>query len=355
MRLTDDCDVETSVQTTGTRGPFDGRCVVTVVVDTRELRAEDRREALYEAFASSTVPQKVSFGGEGAPLVAKIETWTLGPARVLQMNAPDLGLERTASQARSDTPELLAVAILLRGAGRIHFGEESFDAWPGQINLVDLAAPYTFSWRGSGSGWTFKVPYEQIRLDPPVARKASAQIRASPLYDLVADHIRRLSREIETLAGEPAGSEVATATLHLIRALVASVVDNGRAGQEACGEALWPLVLAYINAHLTEHDLSPARIAEANNISLRYLYKLFAGNDLRLGDWIIERRLEGARQELEGPGSRAVAMIARRWGFIDPAHFSGRFRHAFAMSPRECRNLARERELGVAPPGGASR
>jgi AraC-like DNA-binding protein len=320
---------------------------MTVVLDTRDLPVEDRREALYEAFTSSTVSQNVTFGGEDAPLLAKIEAWTLGPARVLQVNAPDLGLERTERQARSDMPELLAVAIVRRGLGRFRFGAASFEAPPGQINLIDMTAPYKFSWSASGGGWAFKVPYDQLRLDPPMARKAAARLRASPLYELVADHIGRLAREMDNVAGDPAGSGVAVATTQLIRALVASAVDDDRAAHEASGEALWPLVLTYIDAHLTERDLSPARIAAANNISLRYLYKLCARHDLRLGEWIIERRLRGARQELEGPGSRTVAAIACRWGFSGPAHFSGRFRHAFAMSPRECRNLARQRELGA--------
>jgi AraC-like DNA-binding protein len=149
------------------------------------------------------------------------------------------------------------------------------------------------------------------------------------------------------LANDPAGSGVAVATTELIRALIASAIDDDRGPQEACGEALWSLVLAYVDAHLTERDLSAARIAAAVNISPRYLYKLCARHDLRLREWIIERRLRGARRELEGPGSRTVASIARRWGFVDPAHFSGRFRHAFEMSPRECRNLARERGLSA--------
>src|ERR1700733_10678480 len=117
---------------------------MTVVLDTRALPVEDRREALYEAFSSSAVRQKVAFGGEGAPLVAKIEAWTLGPASVLQVNVPDLCLERTERQARSDLPELLAVAILLRGPGRFRFGTELVETFPVPINLVDLAARYQF-------------------------------------------------------------------------------------------------------------------------------------------------------------------------------------------------------------------
>jgi AraC-like DNA-binding protein len=175
-----------------------------------------------------------------------------------------------------------------------------------------------------------------------MVRQATAQLSASPLYEVGGDYIRHLLREIDPVASDPAGS-VAAATSEPIRAVVASATDDDREPQLACGEALWSLVLAYVDAHLTEHDLSAARIAAAVNISPRYLYKLCARHDLRLREWIIVGRLQGARRELEGPGSRTVATIARRWGFVDPAHFSGRFRHAFQMSPRECRNLARER------------
>jgi AraC-like DNA-binding protein len=31
-----------------------------------------------------------------------------------------------------------------------------------------------------------------------------------------------------------------------------------------------------------------------------------------------------------------VAVVAHRWGFTNPAHFSRVFRAAYGMSPREC-------------------
>jgi AraC-like DNA-binding protein len=132
------------------------------------------------------------------------------------------------------------------------------------------------------------------------------------------------------------------ASVQLVRALIASATGDDRTAGEARSGAVWPLIVAYVDAHLTEPDLSPARIARANNVSLRYLYKLCAQHDVRLSEWIIDRRLRGAHDELTGPGRRMVAEVARRWGFVDPAHFSQRFRHAFGMSPRECRTLARE-------------
>ena len=100
-----------------------------------------------------------------------------------------------------------------------------------------------------------------------------------------------------------------------------------------------PRVLAYIEEHLTDPDLAPARIAAANNISLRYLHKLCADSGFHVAEVIMRRRLEGARRDLAQPefAAHTVAAIARRWGFSDPAHFSKRFSGAYRMPPGEWR------------------
>jgi AraC-like DNA-binding protein len=103
-------------------------------------------------------------------------------------------------------------------------------------------------------------------------------------------------------------------------------------------------IRAYVRQHLRQPDLRPATIATAHNISLRHLYRLCAQAEFGLEQWIISQRLEGAREELALPSSRhrSIAMIARRWGFSDPTHFSHRFRAAFGVSPRDWRQIASE-------------
>ena len=86
----------------------------------------------------------------------------------------------------------------------------------------------------------------------------------------------------------------------MVRALIVSAVEDDCGARSAMTEALWPLIVAYVDAHLTEPDLSPARIARANNISLRYLYKLCARRGVRLGEWIMDRRLRGAARSCRG-------------------------------------------------------
>src|SRR5205823_5058184 len=106
-------------------------------------------------------------------------------------------------------------------------------------------------------------------------------------------------------------------------------------------------VRRYVLEHLTDPDLSPARIAHAHHISVRYLYKLWGQGELSLEQWIIGQRLERARSELARPeiGYRSIATIARICGFRDPSHFTRRFRAAYGMAPSEWRRVLVEQAV----------
>jgi AraC-like DNA-binding protein len=109
-------------------------------------------------------------------------------------------------------------------------------------------------------------------------------------------------------------------------------------------------ILAYMRRHLTEPDLSAARIAAANNVSVRYLYKILSGAGITLGEWMRGQRLAGCHRDLARPSLRSttVSSIASGWGFMDATHFSRVFRQAYGMSPREWRTRAAT-ELSAVP------
>jgi AraC-like DNA-binding protein len=102
-------------------------------------------------------------------------------------------------------------------------------------------------------------------------------------------------------------------------------------------------VRAHIDARLWDRDLTPAAVAEAQHISVRYLHKLFEGQGSTIGRWIQHRRLEEARRELARPGAGdvAVSAVAKRWGFANATHFSRSFRAAYGMSPSDWRSRTR--------------
>jgi AraC-like DNA-binding protein len=102
-------------------------------------------------------------------------------------------------------------------------------------------------------------------------------------------------------------------------------------------------VRAYVDTRLWDRSLTPATVAEAQHISVRYLHKLFEGQGSTIGRWIQHRRLEEARRELAAPESAGltVSAVARRWGFANATHFSRSFRAAYGMSPRDWRSRTR--------------
>jgi len=100
----------------------------------------------------------------------------------------------------------------------------------------------------------------------------------------------------------------------------------------------------YIEDHLGELDLTPDRIAAAQNISTRTLHRLFEREGMTLGAWIRTRRLENCRTELADPAhlGTSVSAIGARWGLWDAAHFSRLFKTTFGASPRAYRQTALE-------------
>ncbi|MFJ1730840.1 helix-turn-helix domain-containing protein [Streptomyces sp. NPDC088254] len=97
---------------------------------------------------------------------------------------------------------------------------------------------------------------------------------------------------------------------------------------------------AFIQRRLGDPDLTPATIAEAHHISVRYLYQIFDTHQMTVAAWIRHCRLEHCHRDLADPRlrSHSIRVIANRWGFSDAAHFSRAFRAAYGISPRDHRN-----------------
>lgn len=94
----------------------------------------------------------------------------------------------------------------------------------------------------------------------------------------------------------------------------------------------------YARRNLDDPRLSAEQIANACQISVRYIHTLFQGSGTTLSQWVREMRLEACRSELCQPTRReSVCEIAYRWGFADQANFSRQFRARYGTSPREMR------------------
>ena len=131
-----------------------------------------------------------------------------------------------------------------------------------ELMLSDLTAPYEFSWSGIGGSRAFQIPYDQLALPGDVVRAAAPRLRASPLHDLVRDHLEWLVDHADVLAEDPGATALGTATTELVRALIVSAADDARLTAPVMADTLLTRIKAYVLQHLNDPGLTPERIAQ---------------------------------------------------------------------------------------------
>jgi AraC-like DNA-binding protein len=309
-----------------------------VILDTAALPRGDRAEAFYTAMMSASVPSRVEHEDPSGEVHARMDFWQLGAPDLFRNEGSGIRLVRTSKHVRLGAPERLALAVQEIGSGAFSQDGNSRRVHTGELMLVDLTAPYEFAWTGHGASLAFQVDYSDLGLSVETVRAASWRLRSSPMYDLVLHHLSGLRPISDALQGTPAGEMLGTATTHLVRALLTSAADSDQQ-RPAMSDVLFSRVIWYVRQHLSDPQLTPAQVASEHHISLRYLYKLFALHNLSFEQWLIHERLEGARRQLLSPNARhlPIATIATQWGFVDPGHFTRRFRRAYGIPPREWR------------------
>ncbi|MDD7937318.1 helix-turn-helix domain-containing protein [Actinomycetospora lutea] len=307
-----------------------------LVLDSRDAPAAERAE-LVTTLMAETSAATVTLAPH-ADLHARMELWQLGRLPLFRSESSGMAMSRDVRRARRDEAPIVALAVQERSSARHEqFGHQQTVA-PGRLMLVDLTAPFAFSWATSGASRALQVPFDALGLPMEVVRAAAPHLEASPLAALVSRHVVDLFGAADRLeAGEQAAA-IGAASIDLVRALLASTTRAPLA-RGVHHETLLARIHEYVRQRLRDPDLGADEIAAVHNISRRQLYALFARAGSSLEQTIITRRLEGAHDELGRPGARhkAIATVAHEWGFRDAAHFTRRFKDAFGMTPRERR------------------
>ncbi|WP_186294337.1 acetamidase/formamidase family protein [Bradyrhizobium guangdongense] len=170
-------------------------------------------------------------------------------------------------------------------------------------------------------------------------------VASGGLADVFARLLDATARTLDTL-GDGEWTAVAQSLSDLLLTLVHQLATSSPdAGSSATQAALLHRICQTIERRLDDPALVPARVAQAEGISERYLQKLFEAVGDNFTHYIRERRLQRAWADLSSPAEahRSISDIAYAYGFGDSAHFSRAFRHRFGLSPREFRQQEAER------------
>lgn len=178
---------------------------------------------------------------------------------------------------------------------------------------------------------------------------ASIALRHSSFADVIATDLSQtpsaqVLRGILAALARPDSQPSIAASAHLGDAVVAAshaVIADARAPGTAKAMSLFNSLVIWIEANLSDPDLSAERLASAHYLSPRYVRRVFATNGTTVSALVRQRRLERIRDDLVDPRLVRVPIrtIAERWSMSDAAAFSRAFSRQFGVAPRRYRTL----------------
>ncbi|MCC7128592.1 MAG: helix-turn-helix transcriptional regulator [Microbacteriaceae bacterium] len=177
------------------------------------------------------------------------------------------------------------------------------------------------------------IPTELIK--PRLAGTAAAGVATG----VFPDYLSEMTGFAFSHAAEFDGKDARIFAQQMIDLVVASF---GASSKSASSESVVLLQAAMDEAtrRLGDPSLSVESLARHVNVSRRTLERLFADIGTSPARWILDRRLQAAKQELAGTtlADRPLEVIAQRWGFADRTHFSRVFREHFGVAPAHYRS-----------------
>jgi hypothetical protein len=187
--------------------------------DTSRVSAEERVDAIAGLVGELDLHCTLHHERVDTSVHARLEAGALGAVSTFTYAGSGLRMVQTRRQARS-APEVVAVAVQGRRPGGLAQHQHQRLVQPGELFLVDHTSAYDYRWHGDGGAVSINVPLDALGLPVELVRRAGHQLAASPLRDLVTDHVQRVNGDATRLAADAGAPALGRATLELVRALV---------------------------------------------------------------------------------------------------------------------------------------
>lgn len=289
----------------------------------------DSADSFVETLERSGLPPLRGGRHSGEGFRASVVSRRLGPLRLAELVTPPGECFRDARSARADDGELWQVEVVSRGHVRAEQGGSTAVLGPTDLMLIDPTEPVRFA-TSATRHVTMLMPRSLLRLGADdAARLSGVRIPGDRGPGaLVSSLARDMARSLDGFRDHEADRSAA-AVIELVAVALAARLGDAR---PVADEVLRTRITGFVEARLSDRDLTPAKVAAAHHVSVRRLHKLFQDQPLTVAALIRRRRLERCRADLVRQDS-TVAAVAARWGFGDPAHFNRLFKATYGHSP----------------------
>jgi AraC family transcriptional regulator len=218
----------------------------------------------------------------------------------------------------------------------------------GSISVIPAGTPVRWRWGGrKDSLHIYLEPDVVARVAAEVFGLDPARVTVPPLDGLDLPRLRATMAAVDAeLTTGGAGGRLAAESLanllavHLIRHISAPR-RPGRRRDGALPRGRLRAVIEYIEGHLDAGPTLGQMAAVARLSPYHFARQFKAATGLPPHRYVIARRVERAKQLLQGGGELSLAQIAVRAGFSDQSQFCRHFKRLVGVTPGRFRTPAR--------------
>lgn len=325
--------------------------LVSTTLSTESLSPAERAECWHEAVSHAFIPLQVGFLEE-SPSAGVISSDQLGAVQISRVEAGPQVVTRTRRAIAADGEGWITLAMQHRGCARLTQDGREVVFGPGEFAISDSGRPFAKELPTAFDFTAFHLPRSALHVRDEDLRTATATVFEpdSGSVGLVSTYLRKLASGAADL--DPGtGRRLADTAIDLLALVIQEHSGTLNPAAPQTAPAMLARIKDYAMCHLGDSSLSPEQLATAHHVSVRYLHKLFQGEETTVARWIQRRRLEMCAHDLSRRAFAVptVSSVARRWGFVSPTHFSRVFRAAYGVTPREWRARAGGNEVPATP------
>lgn len=272
-------------------------------------------------------------------LRGQIRQYDIGPVSITTFDSDEQRVFRTGPRIARDPDDSFVFVTPVRKELFFSQAGRSGFVRPGGYVLVSTSEFYELSCPDGFINWTVKIPGNELRRRiPDIEDYCACRFSNNlPMAHIARQHVRSIALTFGNM-GPPNELSLASNLIDAI-SLVVSSETQGPGGDSHSHYRIRRRIMDYTRQNIQNPNLSPKVIAEANGISISYLYKLFQSSGTTVGECILAQRLQAA-YELVSTSARTkitVSEAAYSVGFRNLSHFSRVFREKYRISPSEIR------------------
>ena len=269
--------------------------------------------------------------------VGELETSYARSLKLSTVTAAGVNLFRTRREIQQSNDAWFYTVFQLEGSAGIEQDDRRSILKTGDITLIDASRPCSIFWQETSRQISLLVPRQIVEQQCRFQEISCALALSRSLPTVQLSH--RLLQE--SMGNAELSVRESEAALEAMVCLLRPAFQQRDAVQPR-KERQFRSVLSLIDDHIQSEALRPEWIASECGMSVRSLYRMFAGKGLVVAQYIKNRRLDLCAQVLRSASDdEKLAGIGYSWGFADHSHFSTAFKQRFGVSPGEYRRRCR--------------